>query len=88
MAETDLTLLTRPGCHLCDDARAVVHRVTRAMAAEGAAVRVVERSILDDPTLSAAFADDIPVVFIGDAFHARWHVDPAALETALRRAVG
>ncbi len=88
MAETDLTLLTKPGCHLCDEARTVVHDVTDALAAEGAAVRIVERSILDDPTLTAAFAHDIPVVFIGDAFHSRWRVDPATLEAALRRAVG
>ena len=41
---TTLTLIGKPGCHLCDDARAVID----AVLAERPHVRVDERSILDD----------------------------------------
>jgi len=46
--EHRITLLGKPGCHLCDDARAVVARV-----AEDLAVPWEERSILGDEELMA-----------------------------------
>ncbi|MHB1801891.1 MAG: glutaredoxin family protein, partial [Actinomycetes bacterium] len=52
-----VTLITRPGCHLCDQAREVVLRVARQTA-----TGVEERSILDDPLLARQYADMVPVV--------------------------
>jgi hypothetical protein len=88
MADVTLTLLGKPGCHLCDEARLVVDRVAADLDAEGRPVRVVERSILDDPELERRFHDDIPVVLIGDAIHGRWRFDPERLRAAVLESAG
>jgi hypothetical protein len=78
-----LTLIGKPGCHLCDEAREVVASVVGGLAAEGVAVDVEERSILDEPDLDVRWHDDIPVVLIGTALHDRWRVDAARLREDL-----
>lgn len=78
-----VTLLTRPGCHLCDDARAIVRDVVDRLAAEGRPIALDERSILGDPTLQDRWSDDVPVVLIDDRLHVRWRVDADALAVAL-----
>jgi hypothetical protein len=83
MADTTLTLLGKPGCHLCDDAKVVVDRVVAELAAGGRPVRVVERSILDDPDLERRFHDDIPVVLIDGRVHGRWRFDAERLRAAV-----
>lgn len=75
----DLLLLGKPGCHLCDDARAIVQEVL----ADYPEVTFTERSILDDPALLDAYAEEIPVVLIDDRVHTIWRVDPARLRKAL-----
>jgi glutaredoxin len=75
-----ITLLGKPGCHLCDDARLVVQRV-----ADELGVEWHEESILDDAELMARYAEEIPVVLIDGVQHAFWRVDPARLRTALTR---
>jgi hypothetical protein len=75
-----ITLLGKPGCHLCDDARAVVSRV-----ADELAVPWDERSILDDEELLAEYAEQIPVVLIDGRQHTFWRVDEARLRAALGR---
>ncbi len=79
MPATRLTLLGKPGCHLCDDARAIVSEVL----AEFPDVALEERSILDDPALLDAYAEEIPVVLLDDRVHTIWRVDPARLRKAL-----
>ena len=74
-----VTLLTRPGCHLCDDAREIV----TAVVAENARAVFIERSIADDPALLDRYAEEIPVVLINDRVHNIWRVDAARLRTAL-----
>lgn len=76
----DVELLTKPGCHLCDDARAVV---VPALAAFGEHVVLREVDILEDDALFAQFADEIPVVRIDGNVHTIWRVDPARLTAAL-----
>jgi ABC-type hemin transport system ATPase subunit len=73
-----ITLIGKPGCHLCDDARAVVMRVAGET---GAAVR--ELSILDDEELAARYADQIPVVLVDGAVHDFFRVDADRLRGAL-----
>ncbi len=77
-----LTLLGKPDCHLCDDARAVVEGVL----ADHPEVAFEERSILDDPELLEAYVEEIPVVLIDDRVHTIWRVDEARLRTALAAA--
>jgi len=74
-----VTLIAKPGCHLCDDARAVIARV----AAEIGGVEVEELSILDDARLRDRYAEEIPVVLVDGMPHAIWRVDPDRLRTAL-----
>lgn len=82
MPAVTVTLLTKPGCHLCDDARAVVEQVV----GEVQDVTFEERSILDDPVLNARYWDEIPVVLLDGAVHTIWRVDPARLRIALQEA--
>lgn len=77
-----VTLLTKPGCHLCDDARPIVERVV----AGHPGVALVERSILDDDALREEYAEDIPVVLVDGRVHSNWHVDADRLEKALAAA--
>jgi hypothetical protein len=45
-----------------------------------------ERSILDDPGLLDAYAEEIPVVLIDDRVHTIWRVDENRLRSALAAA--
>jgi len=80
-----LTLIGKPGCHLCDDAREVVQAVMTEVEAADAAPRVTldERSILDDAVLAERYAEEIPVLLIDGDVHDYWRVDPVRLKTAL-----
>ena len=74
-----LTLLTRPGCHLCEDARALVVRV-----ADAAGVPWEERNIDDDPDLQARYAEHIPVVLVDGRVVGHLRLDERRLRRALR----
>ena len=73
-----VTLVGKPDCHLCDEARAVVAAVC---AETGEAY--VELSILDDPELADQYWEQIPVTLVDGAQHDFWHVDEARLRAAL-----
>jgi len=77
----ELTLLAKPGCHLCDAARDAVAAVT-AEPEFAASVVVTELSILNERDW-----DEIPVVLINGAVHNIWRVDPVRLTEALREAI-
>ncbi len=83
MPATTVTLIGKPGCHLCDDARIVVDGVLGDLGRDGVEVRLVERSILDEPDLAAAYAEDIPVVLVDERFHDRWRIDADRLRADL-----
>jgi len=82
---TTVTLIAKPGCHLCDDARAVVDRVLGELDRDGVGVRMVERNILEEPELAARYADDIPVVLVDERMHGKWRIDADALRDDLLR---
>jgi glutaredoxin len=73
-----VTLLTRPGCHLCDDARTVVASVCRA-----AGVPWDERDISTDPELLRRWTDDVPVTLVDGQHLDSWRVSAERLRTAL-----
>ncbi len=85
MASVELTLIGKPDCHLCEDARAVVLSVVGELAdGPGAgSVSVAELSILDDPALMDEYFEEIPVVLLNGRVHTIWRVDPARLRAAL-----
>jgi hypothetical protein len=76
--EPRITLIGKPGCHLCDDARAVVERVA---ADSGAGWQ--ELSILEDPALAQLYAESIPVVLVDGEQHDFFRVDEDRLRAAL-----
>ena len=85
MSATTVTLIAKPGCHLCDDARAVVDRVLGELDRDGVGVRMVERNILEEPELADRYADDIPVVLVDERMHGKWRIDADALRDDLLR---
>ncbi len=56
-----LTLYSRPGCHLCDDMKAVVERVIHSMAEP---IAIEEVDISTDPALEARYGLEIPVLLV------------------------
>jgi hypothetical protein len=77
-ASPRVLLIGKPGCHLCDDAREVVARVTADLGET-----FEECSILDDPDLHERYWEQIPVVLVDGAQHDFWRVDEARLRAAL-----
>jgi glutaredoxin len=75
-----VTLLSRPGCHLCDAAREVVAEVLT----EFPAASFEEKSIVDDPDLHDKYAEEIPVVLINGRVHNIWRIDPERFRAALK----
>jgi hypothetical protein len=73
-----VTLVGKPDCHLCEDARAVIAAVC-AETGDG----FVELSILDDPELADLYWEQIPVTLVDGAQHDFWRVDPVRLRAAL-----
>lgn len=82
-----LTLIGKPGCHLCDEARDVVTSVVAGLGAD-VSVTVDELSILDDPALNDRYWDQIPVLLLGGEVHNIWRIDPARLKAAILEATG
>ena len=78
-----ITLIGKPECHLCDDARAVVTEV-----AEQSVDVVVEEVALDDnPLWEELYGELIPVVLVNGAEHAHWRVDKDKLAGAINNAL-
>ncbi|MHB1433485.1 MAG: glutaredoxin family protein, partial [Streptosporangiaceae bacterium] len=71
-------LLSRPGCHLCEDARSVVEKVTAELG-----VRWTERDITVSEQDLRDYGDMIPVVFVDGVQHDFWRVDADRLRIAL-----
>ncbi|WP_167132702.1 glutaredoxin family protein [Paramicrobacterium chengjingii] len=77
-----VTLIGKPGCHLCDDARAAIERVL-AQLPPTASVTLDEASILDDDVLYQRYWEQIPVVLVDGEQHTFWRVDEQRLAIAL-----
>lgn len=75
-----ITLYSRPGCHLCDEARTVIERVC-AETGES----YVEVDIDGDDDLLDRFDEEVPVTFVDGRQHDFWRVDETRLKEALRR---
>jgi glutaredoxin len=76
-----VTLYTRPGCHLCEDARAVVEQVCAEL---GESFTEIDISAGPEAErLTAAYGEEIPVTLVDGRQHDFWRVDPARLRAAL-----
>jgi len=78
VTDARITLIGRPGCHLCEAAREVVRRVA---ADTGADWREV--SIVGDAALTEQYAETIPVVVVDGAPLDYFRVDEQRLRDAL-----
>jgi glutaredoxin len=75
-----VVVLTRQGCHLCDEA---IAHVAAVCAEIGEAYWVVD--VDNDQELQRRYTDQVPVTFIDGAQHDFWRVDPVRLKAALLR---
>lgn len=73
-----VTLYSKPGCHLCDDARAVIETVCADLEIEWAEVDIEQ-----DQALYDKFWEQIPVTYVDDKQHDFWRVDEQRLRAAL-----
>jgi glutaredoxin len=77
-----ITLLSRPGCHLCDEARAVVARVAADLG-----VPWQERDITRSQDDLREYGEMIPVTLIDGVQHDFWRVSEQRLRAALAASV-
>jgi glutaredoxin len=77
----DVTLYTRPGCHLCEEAKAAIAPLIGEF---GAALREV--NIDDDAALRQRYGWDVPVIFIGGRKVANHRINVERFRRQLRDA--
>jgi len=80
-APRDVTLYTRPGCHLCEEAKKQIGPLLKEFGA-----RLTEINIDEDPELRARYDYDVPVIFLGARKTAKHRVDVAQFRRRLRDA--
>jgi glutaredoxin len=73
-----VTLYSKAGCHLCDEARAVVSAVCSDLGVEW-----VEVDITADEEMFRRWWEQIPVTLVDGKQHDFWKVDEARLRAAL-----
>ncbi len=78
MTAHEITLLSRPGCHLCEEARVVIERVAGELG-----VSWSERDITQSPEDLDAYWEMIPVTLIDGVQHDFWRVSEDRLRAAL-----
>lgn len=76
-----VTLYAKPGCHLCEDARAVVEQVCAELGESFDEVDITAGP--DAGALTRAYGEEIPVTFVDGAQHDFWRVDAGRLRAAL-----
>ena len=74
----EVTLYTRPGCHLCDEAKL---RIAPLLVEFGARLREV--NIDADPELHERYNLDVPVIFLADRKIAKHRIDPGQFRRQL-----
>ncbi|WP_424878798.1 glutaredoxin family protein [Streptomyces sp. SLBN-8D4] len=73
-----VTLIRKPGCHLCDDAQVVIEKVCGDLG-----VPWEYKDIDRDPQLHDQYWEQIPVVLVDGEQHTFWRVDEERLRKAL-----
>jgi len=67
-----LTMYSRPGCHLCDDMKAVVRRTADRLPHH--TVEIDEVDISADPELEARYGLEIPVLLVDGRKVAKYRI--------------
>ena len=79
-SDHEVTLITRTGCHLCQDAEQLLRRLRGEL---GFAYREAD----DDasPVLREEYSDRVPVTLVDGKEHGYWRVEEPRLRKALAR---
>jgi glutaredoxin len=80
MKKTVVIVYTRPGCHLCDEAKAAINEARRDQE-----FTLEEVNIDEDPKLAELYGYDIPVVFINGVKAFKHRVPAREFRRKLRR---
>ncbi|MGN5379698.1 glutaredoxin family protein [Streptomyces lasalocidi] len=73
-----ITLVRKPGCHLCDDAQQVIEKVSGDLG-----VPFELKDITQDKALHDQYWEQIPVVLVDGEQHTFWRVNEERLRRAL-----
>ena len=76
----ELTLYTRAGCHLCEEAKAQLQPLL-----EEFSVALREVDVDTDPDLAARFGEELPVFFLDGRKVAKYRVDVKQFRRLLER---
>ena len=85
-----LTLFTKPGCHLCEEAKTVIDSAIDKFKSEHSSqnpIELTEVNILEDQALLEKYGEEIPVLQINGLTHAYWRIDSERLIAALNELV-
>ena len=77
---TIVTIYSRTGCHLCEDALKVLESLKDELNFE-----ITEVLIDGDEVLQALYGEQIPVTHIDGIHHDYWHVDPERFRSSLEK---
>ena len=77
----EITLYTRPGCHLCEEAKAAIEPLVEEFGA-----RLREVNIDEDRNLTDRYGWDIPVLFVGTRKVAKHRVNLEQFRRCLEEA--
>ena len=77
---TTVTIYSRLGCHLCDDAENVLESLREELNFE---IKVIDIDI--DPELIKLYSDQVPVIHIDGIHHDFYKVDPLRFKSSLEK---
>ncbi len=78
-APREVIIYSRPDCHLCDEAKAVIKRVAARIP-----LNIREVNIDNDPDARAKFHEEIPVIFIDGKKAFKYRIEEAQLLRRLK----
>jgi len=79
-ADHDVTLVTRLGCHLCQDAEITLRRLRDELG-----FRYTELDVDAEPRRRDEYSDRVPVILIDGKEHGYWRVEEPRFRKALAR---
>ena len=77
---TEITIYSRQGCHLCDDALNTLESMRKELNFE---IEVID--IDQDAELIKLYSDQVPVIHIDGQHHDFYKVDPTRFRSSLER---
>ena len=79
-ADHEVTLITRAGCHLCEQAEAALRRLRDELG-----FGYAELDVDAEPARRAEYSDRVPVILIDGKEHGYWRVEEPRFRKALAR---